>query len=48
MNMPTDLFLRVAQAKKVELKLGPKTYKLNEGQRKHMRALAGTIEHPAK
>lgn len=42
--VPTEVFLRISRAKKVELKLGRETFKLNGDQRKHIRALAETIE----
>jgi hypothetical protein len=42
-SVPTEVFLRIAQAKKVQWTLGPKKYKLTDSQRKDMRALAETI-----
>lgn len=46
--VPIDIFLRIAQAKKVEFKLGPKDYKnshkLNDYERKCIVALAETMK----
>jgi hypothetical protein len=41
--VPTEVFLRIAQAKKVQWTLGVRKYKLTDSQRKGMRALAQTI-----
>lgn len=41
--VPTEVFLRLAQAKKVEFKIGTSSEKLNGYQRKAIAALAGTI-----
>jgi hypothetical protein len=45
--VPTDIFIRIAQARKVEFKIGPESfkdsYKLNDYQKKCVAALAGTI-----
>lgn len=42
-SVPTDVFLRLAQAKKVEFKIGKSSEKLNGYQRKAVAALAVTI-----
>ncbi|HEX8746528.1 MAG TPA: hypothetical protein VF717_04955, partial [Pyrinomonadaceae bacterium] len=42
-SVPTEVFLRLAQAKKVEFKIGKSSEKLNEYQRKAVAALAVTI-----
>jgi hypothetical protein len=42
--VPTDAFLRLAQAKKIQFKIGPDDYKLDDTQRKQVRALADMIE----
>lgn len=44
MTVPTEVFLRMAQAKKVELKIGKSSEKLNDYQRKAIAALAVTIK----
>ncbi|MCA1592272.1 MAG: hypothetical protein LC754_06400 [Acidobacteria bacterium] len=46
--IPTEIFLRMAQAKKVEFQVGPNSYKLDDYQRKCLAALAGTIEKPSE
>lgn len=46
--VPTEVFLRIARAKKVQFKLGPKTYKTESYQQKSMRALANIIEPQSK
>lgn len=43
-SVPTDAFLTIARAKKVQFKLGPETYKLSGDERKNLRALAAAIE----
>ena len=48
LNVPTEAFLRVAAAKKVEFRLGPKTYKPVGFQLKYMRALAKIIDPRSK
>jgi hypothetical protein len=48
LSVPTDVFLRVARAKKAEFTLGPKTYKPVGFQRKYMRALAKIIDPQGK
>lgn len=46
--VPTDIFLLITQAKKVQFKVGPKSHKLNNYQRKAIVALAGTMETESK
>ena len=46
--LPTDTFLRIAQAKKVQFKIGPGDYKLDDKQRKQLHALADVIEPLSK
>ena len=41
--VPTDLFLRIARAAKVQFSFGAKTHKLSNLQKKDLRALAETI-----
>jgi hypothetical protein len=48
LRVPTEIFLRVARAKKVQFKLGPKVYKPVGFQRKYMRALAKIIDPQGK
>jgi hypothetical protein len=43
-SVSTDVFLRIARAKKVQFKLGPKAYKPEGFQYKSMRALADIID----
>jgi hypothetical protein len=47
-TLPTDIFLRITQAKKVQFKVGSKSYKLNDYQRKAIVALSGTMEPASK
>jgi hypothetical protein len=47
-EIPTEAFLNVVHAKKVQIKFGPETYKLSSNQRNHIRALAATIDHLSK
>ena len=42
--VPLDIFFRLRQAKKVQLKLGDKSFKLSGYQRKGIAALANTID----
>jgi hypothetical protein len=47
-TLPTDTFIRITQAKKVQLKVGSKSFKLNDYQRKAIVALSGTMEPAGK
>jgi hypothetical protein len=47
-NVPTDVFLRIARAKKVQFKLGPKSYEPVGYQQRYMRALAGIMDPQGK
>lgn len=47
-SVPTDVFLRVARARKVQFELGQKTYKPEGFQQKSMRALADIIDRQGK
>ena len=47
-SVPTEVFLRIARAKKVQFKLGPKIYKPVGFQQKYMRALAKIIDPQGK
>lgn len=47
-SVPTEVFLRIARAKKVEFKLGTKTYAPEGFQQKSMQALANIIAPQSK
>lgn len=47
-EIPTGIFLSIVQAKKVQIKVGPEAYTLNGDQRKHLSALAKTLEMLSK
>jgi hypothetical protein len=42
--VPTEVFLRIASAKTIQIKIGPKIYKLEGFQQKSIRALTDTID----
>ncbi|MDT4967101.1 MAG: hypothetical protein QOJ64_1838 [Acidobacteriota bacterium] len=41
--LPTDVFLSMIAARKVQIKVGPDTYKLNSSEWRHVQVLAKTI-----
>jgi hypothetical protein len=43
--LPRDVFVRIANAKKVHLKLGVKEFDLSEPHLRNLQALAGSIGH---
>lgn len=46
--VPTQLFLQIASAKKVQFNIGPKIYKLEDFQQESIRALADTFDPQKK